>query len=1003
MRLHAGRSAIALIGALVTALLVGSGATAQAAGTEQPAVTDPAFAPQSIVWPTPTDGYLLGGDDCGTTPCPAEVKATHDGGKTWTTVGHTHNELARSGEPGITGLQFLDRKNGWAYDPYLENTTDGGRTWTKVAVPGDDARVVQFLASADGTYVVTSGCPIGSGVCDDRPLKVWRAPAGKSSGWQRIDVPVAAGDHTWLAANGSTVYLLASAGAGVAGRLTTLRQGTVRATGPVACADQEEATITGFTSNGADRVFVLCMAFYGQGHSVKTLMSSGDGGRTFRYDELPGDRGLADELTVAPDGAVMVPTITASQVYNRPALSKSWRLDTTWLENGGEVLHSLVFQNPTTAWMIEAQAIYGQQSRLWVTRDAGQTWQQAEAPGATTTKPATSKDVQEMPKVEASCDQKVAPGTFRCFAQRRTDLGFRSRSVTETPAGYSPADLAAAYRLPSSAGSGQRVYIVDAYDSPTAESDLAVYRRQYGLPPCTTANGCFQKLNQDGRPSPLPAPSRSWAGEISLDLDMVSAVCPQCGITLIEANSPTEDMLTAVKAAGDLGAKFVSLSWGGSEMGNLVDLDRKYFLPRGVVYAASTGDYDYDAGTSYPASSAATTAVGGTTLTKDDSARGWTETVWNSFPGFGTGSGCSAEVAKPSWQSVIPAAVCPKRAVADVSAVADPATGVAVYQTTGGEGWAVYGGTSAAAPIIAAMYALAGDPAPSSYPASYPYGRTGSLNDVVQGNNGECTPAPLCTAQAGWDGPTGLGTPIGTQALTSPTKSNRITVNAPTQQFSAVGDLVLLPVRASDPGHRLVRFSSTDLPAGLRLDATTGIIYGRPTQPQTHSVTVTATDSTGARGNTVINWVVSTRDGSRGVANGDFTAGTGGWSQTADVIRADGQYADAGLGYAWLGGYGTTHTDSLSQRITVPIIGRPSLRFALRVDSDDTSNHDVLRLTVDGHPVCTYTAAQSGPKYVGKSVDLTPYRGRTVTLQWTSTEDDAKATSFLVDGVSVSP
>jgi len=997
VRLHAGRSAIALIGALVTALLLGIAATTPAAGTEEG--TAPAFAPQSMVWPTPTDGYLLGGVDCGTPTCPAEVQATHDGGKTWTTVGHTHNELARSGEPGISSLQFLDRKNGWAYDPYLENTKDGGRTWTKVAVPGDDARVVQFLASADGTYVVTSGCPIGSGVCDDRPLKVWRAPAGKSSGWQRIDVPVAAGDHTWLAANGSTVYLLASAGAGVAGRLTSLRQGKVRATVPAACADQDEATITGFTSNGADRVFVLCMAFYGQGHSVKTLMSSGDGGSTFRYDELPGDRGLADELAVAPDGAVMVPTLTASQVYNRPALSKSWRLDTTWLENGGEVLHNVVFQNPATAWMVEAQAIYGQQSRLWVTRDAGQTWQQASLPAAKTV---TSKDVEETPAVEANCDQKVEPGSFRCFAQRRTDLGFRSRSATETPAGYSPGDLQSAYRLPTSAGQGQRVYIVDAYDSPTAESDLAVYRQQYGLPPCTTANGCFQKLNQDGRPSPLPAPSHSWAGEISLDLDMVSAVCPQCAITLIEANSPTDDLLAAVRTAGQLGAKFVSLSWGGSETGNLADLDREYFRPHGVVYAASTGDRDYESGTSYPASSASTTAVGGTTLIKDDSPRGWSETVWNSFPGDGTGSGCSGEVTKPTWQSVIPAAVCPKRAVADVSAIADPSNGVAVYQTTGGDGWAVYGGTSAAAPIIAATYALAGDPAPASSPASYPYARTGNLNDVVKGNNGECSSAPLCTAQAGWDGPTGLGTPIGTQALTSPAKSNRITLNTPAQQSSAVGDLVLLPVRATDSGHRLVRFAATDLPPGLRINATTGIIYGRPTQPQTHSVTVTATDSTGARGNTVINWVVSTREGSRGVVNGDLESGSGGWSQTANVLRADGQYAEDGLGYAWLGGYGTTHTDSLSQRITVPLIGRPSLRFALRVDSADTSNQDVLRLTIDGHPVRTDTAAQSGPKYVGQSVDLTPYRGRTVTLQWTSTEDDAAATSFLIDGISVS-
>jgi hypothetical protein len=611
-------------------------------------------------------------------------------------------------------------------------------------------------------------------------------------------------------------------------------------------------------------------------------------------------------------------------------------------------------------------------------------------------------DVQESPKVVASCDQKVEPGHFTCFAQRRADLGFRARAAG-APAGYGPADLQSAYKLPSaSAGQGQRVYIVDAYDDPTAEADLAEYRNQFGLPACTTENGCFQKLNQDGLSNPLPAPSRSWSGEISLDLDAVSAVCPHCGITLIEANSASDDLLEAVRTANRLGAKFVSLSWGGPESADLAKLDSTYFNQHGVVYAASTGDSDYDAGVSYPASSEATTAVGGTTLTKDDSARGWTETVWNSFPGDGTGSGCSSVMAKPTWQSVIPAAVCPQRAVGDVSAVADPATGIAVYQTTGGEGWAVYGGTSAAAPIVAAISALAGDPDPASRPASYPYGVTGNLNDVVQGNNGDCTPAALCTAQVGWDGPTGLGTPNGTSALTSPTTGNRITVTAPAQQFSAVGDVVLLQARATDSGHRSVRFSATDLPTGLRLDASTGIIYGRPTEPGVHSVTVTATDSTKARGNTVISWVVSTKQGARGVVNGDFEAGAGGWTQTADVIRADGQYSHGGLGYAWLGGTGTAHTDSLSQHVSVPAFGRPTLHFALRVAAKDVVTHDVLELTVDGRAVRSYTAAQSGPSYREQAVDLTPYRGRTVTLAWTSTEDDGTPTTFLLDDVTVS-
>jgi hypothetical protein len=137
--------------------------------------------------------------------------------------------------------------------------------------------------------------------------------------------------------------------------------------------------------------------------------------------------------------------------------------------------------------------------------------------------------------------------------------------------------------------------------------------------------------------------------------------------------------------------------------------------------------------------------------------RGWTETAWK-----GAGSGCSAYDTKPSWQTV--STNCARRAEADVSAVADPATGVAVYQTYGGNGWAVYGGTSASAPIIASVYALAGTPGASDRPGSYPYAHAGNLFDVTSGSNGSCG-APICNAGTGWDGPTGLGTPNGVAAF----------------------------------------------------------------------------------------------------------------------------------------------------------------------------------------------------------------------------------------------
>ena len=369
MRLHAGRPLIALVGAVVTALLVGSGA---GVATAEPA--EPSFSPQSIVWPTPTDGYLLGAVACGTATCPAEVVATHDGGKTWTTAGRTHNGLAKSGEPGLTSLQFADERFGWAYDPYLEVTRDGGHTWTQVPVPGGDAKVLDLLAAADGTYVVTSGCAIGTGVCDDRPQKVWRAPAGKFTGWRQLGVTVSAYDTVNLSAQGSTVYLLTTPFPGPA-RLSTLRNGVVRATSTVTCADQDVATVSSFATNGDNRIFVLCMGNYGQGHSDKTLMVSGDGGKTFRYDAIPGGLGLAGQLAVAPDGGVMLTTLTASLVYNRPALTKSWRVDQSWLEKS-ERIHDLVYQSGTSAWLVEGDAAYSPDTRLWVTHDAGTSWQQ---------------------------------------------------------------------------------------------------------------------------------------------------------------------------------------------------------------------------------------------------------------------------------------------------------------------------------------------------------------------------------------------------------------------------------------------------------------------------------------------------------------------------------------------------------------------------------------------------------------------------------------------------
>ncbi|MFF6957127.1 carboxypeptidase regulatory-like domain-containing protein [Streptomyces sp. NPDC008317] len=375
------------------------------------------------------------------------------------------------------------------------------------------------------------------------------------------------------------------------------------------------------------------------------------------------------------------------------------------------------------------------------------------------------------PDVVRQCGD-AQPGQFRCFALRRTDVAAHKgiQPLAATPAGFGATDLQDAYNLPADGGAGQTIAIVDAYDDPTAEADLAIYRAQYGLPECTTANGCFKKVSQRGG-TDYPSPDPDWAGEISLDVDMVSAAAPNAHILLVEADSANfADLGAAVDEAVALGAKYVSNSYGtgysstpgsGEDPSETTDMDPYYNHP-GVAVVASSGDDGF--GVSYPAASQYVTSVGGTALAKDTgTSRGWTESVWNNTYG-GPGSGCSLYEPKPAFQTN---GFCDKRSVADVSAVADPVTGVSVYQGYGGNGWAVYGGTSASSPLIAGVYASAGTPAAGTYPNSYPYAQAGALNDVTAGNNGTCSPTQQCTAGPGYDGPTGLGTPNGLAAFRS--------------------------------------------------------------------------------------------------------------------------------------------------------------------------------------------------------------------------------------------
>ncbi len=368
------------------------------------------------------------------------------------------------------------------------------------------------------------------------------------------------------------------------------------------------------------------------------------------------------------------------------------------------------------------------------------------------------------PNAKRVCPRSTV-GYASCNSWIRTDVGGQPAAVG-TPAGYGPSDLQSAYNLAAASannGTGVTVAIVDAYDDPSAFNDVNVYRAQYGEPalascsPSTIKSSttpCFAKSDQNGGTA-YPAKNASWAQEISLDLDMVSATCPHCNILLVEANTASfADLGTSVNTAANLGAAVVSNSYGGSESSSEASWESAYYNHPGVAITASSGDSGY--GVQFPAASRDVTAVGGTSLTKASNARGWSETAWS-----GAGSGCSAYITKPPWQTD---AGCANRTVADVSAVADPNTGVAVYDSTayqGQSGWLVFGGTSVASPVIASVYALAGNASTVNY-GSYPYSHTSSLYDVTSGSNGTCGGSYLCTAGPGYDGPTGLGTPSGT-------------------------------------------------------------------------------------------------------------------------------------------------------------------------------------------------------------------------------------------------
>jgi subtilase family serine protease len=343
---------------------------------------------------------------------------------------------------------------------------------------------------------------------------------------------------------------------------------------------------------------------------------------------------------------------------------------------------------------------------------------------------------------------KVTGLNARCVSHIVTDRTGKVLIGKQPIGGFAPSELRSAYNITANGSASTIIAIVDAYGYPNAETDLGTYRAEWGLPACTTANGCFKKLNQKGQEKKYPATNSGWDVEQALDVDMASAMCPSCTIYLVEAKTASfKNLGTAVDEAATLGAHVISNSYCGGESKG-VEKFAAYYNHAGVAITAANGDDGY--GVCAPADMNTVIAVGGTHLVTDNDSRGWAETVWT-----GTGSGCSKLFTKPNWQTDTG---CSMRTIGDTAAVADPNTGVAVYDA----GWRVVGGTSVATPLVGGIFGVNGGTVNA---ASTIYADPSALFDVTSGSNGTCSPAYLCNGEVGYDGPTGLGTPDGPGAF----------------------------------------------------------------------------------------------------------------------------------------------------------------------------------------------------------------------------------------------
>ena len=367
----------------------------------------------------------------------------------------------------------------------------------------------------------------------------------------------------------------------------------------------------------------------------------------------------------------------------------------------------------------------------------------AVSPGAAAS---PSNDVASPVHTVRACTAHPAPGEVACLAIAVADAdGNMITYDTDPLVGFNAADIRAAYNLDGISSHGRTVAIIDAYGYSTLEADLAEFRDTNKLPPCTIKNGCLTIQDERGG-NDLPPDNSGWDLEQALDVDMVSAACPDCKIAVFQGKAPNLKSLghAVNTAAKTKGVVAISNSYGGGNGHN-----RAYYDHPGIAITASTGDSGFTGGL-YPAADTHVIAVGGTSVFKDGTKRGFHETAW-----AGAGSGCSRYNVQPPYQRKVETG-CQTDATADVSGAADPGNGGLMIYFNGH--FTQVGGTSESSPLIAAVYALSGRT--TGYPGKIPYNNADELYDVTAGSNGSCGP-PICDSGEGWDGPTGIGTPNG--------------------------------------------------------------------------------------------------------------------------------------------------------------------------------------------------------------------------------------------------